>query len=185
MRHARFRLLRFAAAPSAALAAVLLLFSSSAAQAVPSDVPYGPVVITNHAYANYLVPDDTVGNPGTYLQVYYADTHPFPRTFTFEHVGGHSDIYKWKHTNRGACAETDGNGKAGTSVQLRNCSSNKAQWWVLRHVGGTSDQFVISPFNDESLAVTGLYSNDNFAPLRQLPSADTSTAAQRWHIDRE
>ncbi|GAB2818479.1 RICIN domain-containing protein [Streptomyces daliensis] len=180
MRHSCFRV---AMATAAALAGVLV--GSGSAQAAPGDVPSEPSVLTNHAYDNYLVPDDTVGNPGTFLQVYYADDNTIPRTFTFERVSGHSDIYKWKSAKTGSCAETQGNGKAGTSVLLQKCGTNKAQWWVVRPVGGTSDQFVISPYNDEDLAVTGLFGNDNYAPLRPLPSSNTSTAAQRWHINPE
>ncbi|MCH6161594.1 RICIN domain-containing protein [Streptomyces marispadix] len=185
MRNSRFRV-----AMAAVAALVGALGSGSSAQAAPAApvaagaVPTGSnVVITNNAYSNYLIPDDTKGKPGTYLQVYYADNHPYPRTFTFEPVSGREGIYKWKHSSMGACAETQGSGKVGTSVYLQECNSNKAQWWVVRLVHGTGDQFVISPYNDESLAVTGLYGNDNIAPLRELPSATTSTAPQRWHID--
>lgn len=168
-------------AVAAALTSVMV--AAAPAQAAPA-VPSGPVVITNHAHTNYLIPDDGVGNAGTYLQVYYNPSHPFPRTFTFERVSGHDNVFTWKHS-RGTCAETQDRGQAGTSVALRDCNTSKTQWWLVRSITGSTDLYVISPYNNEGLAVTGTFGDDNWAPLRELPSSTTATASQRWHIDSQ
>jgi hypothetical protein len=159
---------------AAVLTSVMLV---GTAHADPSTVPAGPVVITNYAHSNYLIPDDGVGNAGTYLQVYYRADHPFPRTFQFAPVNGQGGVYQWQSAKTGTCAETSGD--AGTSIYLRTCTAKKTQWWKVQYVQGT-DRWVLSPYLDEGLAVTGLFGDDNFAPLRELPSPDTATASQQW-----
>jgi hypothetical protein len=167
-----------------ALAATLASTTCTAAPAgaAVAAVPSGSVTIINHAHTNYLIPDDGVGNAGTYLQVYYNPGHPFPRTFTFEAVGGQAGVYRWKHA-RGTCAETQDRGQAGTSVALQNCGTARTQWWFVRPVTGSTDLYVISPYNNEGLAVTGTFGDDNWAPLRELPGPDTATASQQWHLN--
>jgi hypothetical protein len=159
---------------AAALSGVLL---AGTAQAAPTAVPSEAVVITNYAHSNYLIPDNGSGRPNTYLQVYYRADHPFKRTFTFEQVRGRSDVYKWKMADSGACAESGG--KAGTYVDVRACTTNKNQWWEVRRVGDTA-RWVLIPFLNEDVAVTGTYGDDNVAPLRELPEPNHATAAQQW-----
>lgn len=167
---------------TALAAALAALLPASAASAQPGELPLGGVVLTDHAYATYLIPDDGVGNNGTYLQVYYRHDHPFPRTFEFEPLPGHAGLYRWKSARTGTCAEATDN--HWSSVGLRTCAdAKKAQWWRVRHVRGTDDQWVLSPYLNERLAVTALSGDDNWAPLRELPSLGTATAAQKWHID--
>lgn len=161
---------------AAALVSVML---SGTAHAAPPAVPTGPVVITNHAHTNYLIPDDTVGNNGTYLQVYYRADHPFSRAFQFEAVTGEDRVFHWKSARTGTCAEATGD--AGTYVYMRNCTTKKAQWWRLSYISGT-DRWVLSPYLEEGVAVTGTYGDDNVAPLRELPSRETATASQQWHF---
>ncbi|WP_007024672.1 RICIN domain-containing protein [Saccharomonospora iraqiensis] len=160
----------------AALASTML---TGTAHAQSSAAPTDPVVITNHAYTNYVIPDDTVGNPGTFLQVYYRSDHPISRTFHFESVYGEHQVYRWKSARTGTCAEADG--EAGKSVYLRTCNGSKTQWWLVRRVGDTS-RWVLTPYMNESLAFTAKYGDDNYAPLRELPSRNTATASQQWHF---
>jgi hypothetical protein len=162
---------------AAALSGFLLGGSAQAAPAAPTAAPSEAVVITNYAHSNYLIPDNGSGRANTYLQVYYRADHPFKRTFTFEQVNGRSGVYKWKMADSGACAES--NGKEGTSVDVRNCTTNKNQWWLVRRVGDSS-RWVLIPYLNEEVAVTGLYGNDNYAPLRELPAPNHATAAQQW-----
>ncbi|GAA3734419.1 hypothetical protein [Streptomyces tremellae] len=155
------------------------LLLGGTAGAAPAPVPSEAVVITNYAHSNYLIPDNGSGQPGTYLQVYYRADHPFKRTFTFEHVNGQADVYKWRMADSGACAESSG--QTGTWVDVRTCTSNKNQWWEVRRVGGTS-RWVLVPFLNEGVAVTGTFGDDNVAPLRELPSPRDATAAQQWFL---
>ena len=167
--------LRRWAAVAATLLATTVLTGTAHAKPSAALVPTGPVVITNYAHTNYLIPDDAVGNSG-YLQVYYRSDHPFPRTFQFEQVSGRLGVFKWKITSTGKCVDAL-KGEVGASVYLESCTANKSQWWVLRSNGA---RWVLSPFLNEELAVTGLYGDDNFAPLRELPGPDTATASQQW-----
>lgn len=100
----RMTIRRWAAA-AAAILSVAVLTGSAQAAPTAAPVPSGPVVITNDAHTNYLVPDDTVGNAGTFLQVYYRQDHPFPRTFQFEQVNGRPGIFHWKSARTGNCAD--------------------------------------------------------------------------------
>ncbi|MEV6735267.1 MULTISPECIES: hypothetical protein [unclassified Streptomyces] len=168
---------------AAAVAALTLTGTAHAAPAAPV-LPSGPVVITNHAHTNYLIPDDGAGNAGTYLQVYYRADHPYPRTFQFEPVSGRPGVYHWKSAKTGNCADAK-TGEAGASVYLAACSANKSQWWILRYTGEDATRWVLSPFLNEDLAVTGLYGDDNYAPLRELPNANAATASQQWHFTRQ
>ncbi len=174
---------RWAVAAAAILSATVL---TGPAQAAPTaaPVPSGPVVITNDAHTNYLVPDDTVGNAGTFLQVYYRQDHPFPRTFQFEQVNGRPGIFHWKSARTGNCADAR-TGEAGSSVYLAACTTNKSQWWILRSTDENPARWVLSPFLNEDLAVTGLYGDDNYAPLRELPHPDSATTSQMWHFTRQ
>ncbi|MFF1273958.1 RICIN domain-containing protein [Streptomyces marokkonensis] len=176
----RRRLFAFGAV-AAALASLMLPAAASTAQAAPAAVPGGPVVITSVAYTNYLVPDDTRGNAGTYLQVYYRADHPFPRTFQFTPVTtSHGEtVYQWTITTTGNCAEMRGD--AGTSVHLATCQSGKkAQWWLLRPTTNR-DAYALVPYLDEDLAVTATYGDDNWAPLRELPGGN-ATSSQLWYL---
>ncbi len=147
-------------------------------------VPSGPVVITNDAHTNYLIPDDTVGNAGTYLQVYYRQDHPFPRTFQFEQVNGRPGIFHWKSARTGNCADARA-GEPGGSVYLAACTTNKSQWWILRSTDESPARWVLSPFLNEDVAVTGLFGDDNYAPLRELPNPNSPTTSQMWHFTRQ
>lgn len=162
------------------VAAVSSLLIGGTAQAAPTAVPSRAVVITNYSHSNYLIPDNGSGQPNTYLQVYYAASHPHKRTFTFERVAGRSDVYKWKMADSGACAQSDG--KTGTYVDIRACTTNKNQWWEVRRAGETG-RWVLSPYLDDGVAVTGTFGDDNVAPLRELPSPDQATAAQQWYLE--
>jgi hypothetical protein len=161
-------------AMAGALSGVLL---AGTAHAAPTAAPSEAVVITNYAHSNYLIPDNGSGKPNTYLQVYYRADHPFKRTFTFEQVDGRPGVYKWKMADSGACAESSG--KAGTYVDVRNCTTNKNQWWEVQRVGDSS-RWVLIPYLNEGVAVTGTFGDDNVAPLRELPDARHATAAQQW-----
>jgi hypothetical protein len=166
-----------------ALAAALssLLLGGTAHAAAP-EVPSGAVVITNYSHSNYLIPDNGTGQPDTYLQVYYRQDHPYQRTFTFEPVSGRGNAFKWKMADSGACAESTG--ATGTYVNVRKCTSNKNQWWEVLRVGDTN-RWVLVPYLNEGVAVTGTYGDDNVAPLRELPSPDDATAAQQWFLTRQ
>ncbi|CAM5731401.1 Ricin B lectin domain-containing protein OS=Streptomyces microflavus OX=1919 GN=Smic_78450 PE=4 SV=1 [Streptomyces microflavus] len=161
---------RWVAAAAAVLSATVLTGPAQAAPAA-APVPSGPVVITNDAHTNYLVPDDTVGNAGTFLQVYYRQDHPFPRTFQFHPVNGRPGVFQWKSARTGNCADAR-TGEAGASVYLAACTTNKSQWWLLRSTDENPARWVLSPYLNEDLAVTGLYGDDNYAPLRELPHPD-------------
>ncbi|MGP3954127.1 RICIN domain-containing protein [Streptomyces sp. 7N604] len=170
----------------AAMAALVSLPFTAPAQAAPAPAaaPGDPVVATSVAHTNYLIPDDTRGNEGTYLQVYYRADHPYPRTFRFTPVAtahGHT-VYEWTITTTGNCAEVRGD--AGTSVYLAKCQPRKsAQWWLLQPTtDGTA--WALVPYLNENLAVTALYGDDNYAPLREMPGGH-ATASQLWYLTRE
>ncbi len=180
---ARMTIRRWAAA-AAAIFSVAVLTGSAQAAPTAAPVPSGPVVITNDAHTNYLVPDDTVGNAGTFLQVYYRHDHPFPRTFQFEQVNGRPGIFHWKSARTGNCADARA-GEPGGSVYLAACTTNKSQWWVLRSTDESPARWVLSPFLNEDVAVTGLFGDDNYAPLRELPNPNSPTTSQMWHFTRQ
>lgn len=169
-------------AAAAALCGTLLTGSASAAPVAPD----GPVVISNVAMGNYLIPDNCSGNGDTYLQVYYNANHPCLRTFSFEPVQTrHGETVFTLHTAGNSierCAQKDGGD--GTYVQMRQCDQrNKAQWWLLlTRDGGRT--WAIVPYADEGLALMGQFGDDNVAPLRERPGND-ATDAQRWFLTPE
>lgn len=183
MAFARWRKPLIRSALTALVASVML--TAAPAQAAAPVVPSGPVKMVNHAYTTYLVADNATGAAGTFLQVYYSAADANERTFTFEQVNGPAGVFKWRYVEGGNCAEPAGRGQAGANVLLQKCSSSKTQWWVVRQVDGTENQFVISPYNDEGLALTARDGNDNYAPLRELPGNNSATASQRWHLVRQ
>lgn len=137
---------------------------------------------------NYLLPDDTRGNPGTYLQVYGDD---LPRGWTnswrFVLVADPEGalVGQLRSEPAGACATVEGG--AGSAVYLRACAEgNRNQWWRVRYVPGTGSSFqeaalAFVPDQNRGLALTAEGRGDAMVYLRQMWGGQPSLA-QAWRL---
>ncbi|MFE9444892.1 hypothetical protein ACFYO2_39335 [Streptomyces sp. NPDC006602] len=179
---------KFIATAAAAISLTTVALTAPAQAAAPTikAVPIGqPVVAVSQVTGNYLLPDDTKGNAGTYLQVYPSDQPTWNNQWQFE-VVAYSDnrpVYQLKSSPGGACA-TDENGADSISY-LRVCSrGNKGQWWLLKPVPGTDPEnpdYGIVSYVHEDLALTARSEGDNYVDLKKMWGGSPS-ARQGWHF---
>ncbi|MEU9118136.1 hypothetical protein AB0D04_42090 [Streptomyces sp. NPDC048483] len=175
------------AVAATALASLALTAPAHAAPAPAAKaVPVGqPVLAVSQVTGNYLLPDDTKGNVGTYLQVYPSEQPTWNNQWQFD-VVAYSDgrpVYQLKSSPGGACA-TDENGADSISY-LRVCSrGNKGQWWLLTPVPGTDPQnpdYGIVSYVHEDVALTARGEGDNWVDLKKMWGGSPS-ARQGWHF---
>ncbi|MFJ9413505.1 hypothetical protein ACIRPT_04990 [Streptomyces sp. NPDC101227] len=170
-----------------ALAAVALAAPAQAAAApAVKAVPVGqPVLAVSQVTGNYLLPDDTKGNVGTYLQVYPSEQPAWNNAWQFDVVATSDGrpVYQLKSSPGGACA-TDEKGADSISY-LRACNrGNKDQWWLLTPVPGTDPQnpdYGIVSYVHEDLALTARSEGDNYVDLKKMWGGRPS-ARQGWHF---
>ncbi|MFH8568219.1 hypothetical protein [Streptomyces sp. NPDC017993] len=183
------RILRGVLAAAAVAAAVSAAGLAAPAQAAPTAVkavPVGqPFLAVSQVTGNYLLPDDTKGNEGTYLQVYPSDAPTWNNKWQFNAVA-HSDgqpVLHLKSSPAGHCA-TDENGNGSLSY-LRTCSrGNKDQWWLLKPVPGTDPQnpdYGIVSYRHDDLALTARGEGDAYVDLKKMWGGEPS-ARQGWHF---
>ncbi|MBE9499930.1 hypothetical protein IHE61_22575 [Streptomyces sp. GKU 257-1] len=168
-----------------ALVGTALAAGPAAADSTGRAVPAGEFTAVSQVTGNYMIPDDTVGKAGTYLQV-YPSTAPaaWKTTWRFERVATSDGrpVYQLQ-SSAGACA-TNENGE-NSIVYLRACSTrNKDQWWLLDPVHGTDPQdpdLGIVSYRDEDLALTARGEGDNWIDLKRMWGGHPSQR-QGWHF---
>ncbi|UNZ21320.1 hypothetical protein [Streptomyces sp. 891-h] len=168
-----------------ALAGTVFAAAPASADSSQRAVPTGEFTAVSQVTGNYMLPDDTKGNPGTYLQV-YPSTAPsgWKTTWRFDRVATSNGrpVYQLK-SSAGACA-TNENGE-NSIVYLRDCSArNKDQWWLLEAVRGTDPQdpdYGIVSYRDEDLALTARGEGDTYIDLKRMWGGHPSQR-QGWHF---
>ncbi|MBO8196816.1 hypothetical protein JW613_00590 [Streptomyces smyrnaeus] len=168
-----------------ALTGTALAAAPAAADSSQRAVPSGEFIAVSQVTGNYMLPDDTKGNAGTYLQV-YPSTAPkgWKTTWRFDRVATSNGraVYQLQ-SSAGACA-TNENGE-NSIVYLRDCSNrNKDQWWLLEPVPGTDPQnpdYGIVSYRDEDLALTARGEGDTYIDLKRM-WGDHPSQRQGWHF---
>ncbi|MBO8196375.1 hypothetical protein ITI46_32750 [Streptomyces oryzae] len=175
------------AVAAAALTGTALAAAPAAADSSTRAVPSGEFTAVSQVTGNYMIPDDTKGNPGTYLQVYPATAgKDWKTTWRFVQVATSNGrpVYQLQ-SSAGACA-TNENGE-NSIVYLRDCSGstrNKDQWWLLEPVPGTDPQnpdYGIVSYRDEDLALTARGEGDTYIDLKRM-WGDHPSQRQGWHF---
>lgn len=183
--HAR-TICKFITLAAATLATLALSGPAQAAAPAARAVPVGQSVLAvSQVTGNFLLPDDTKGDPGTYLKVYPTQQPTWNDQWQFDVVAysNNRPVYQLKSSPGGACATDEG--RPDNLSFLRACNrGNKGQWWLLQPVPGTDPEnpdYGIVSYVHEDLALTARSEGDNYVDLKPMLGGSPS-ARQGWHF---